>query len=781
MTSGLDRSHLTVCLPRPLTSFIGREREVATVVDHLRRDDVRLLTLTGPGGVGKTRLAIQVAQAVAADFPDGVWFVALASVHDPTLVASTISHTLRIEGTGSRPTANGISAYLTQRHAMLILDNFEHVLEAGPLITDLLAACPTLTVLVTSRAVLRLSGEHDMVVPPLASVDPERLPPLGRLGEAEAVRLFRERASAANPDFVLTDANIADVATLCIRLDGLPLAIELAAARVRALSPQAMLRLLDQRLRLLTGGARDQPTRLRSLRDTIAWSYDLLTPEEQVLFRRLAVFVGGCTVAAAEAVVSGPDDDALDPFENIVSLVDKSLLRQETGVDGEPRFTMLETIREFALEQLAVHGEETATRKRHAAYYLALAEQAAPDPPGGRMLEQWLWVLEAEHPNLRAVLTWLAEQGEPETCLRLACFLGQFWFHHMHLSEGRRWVEQALAQADAASADLRAEALWRAGLLANYQGDEERAISLLEGGLALSRELGDTWVTPLGLLMLGIVAEDQGRYAQAAPLLEEARTVAEQLGHQFVTPYALGHLAVVAYGQGDWSRALALGEEALHLAHAREDSWAAGVALRCLALTASERGDFMGAASHLIETLAVDLAQGYRESIMKDYAYFAVLAAGRGQMNEACQLFGASEALLEAFGGALALPESATYARAASAARTVLGDDAFAAVWAAGRALSLEEAATVARAVAAAAMMPNPTTSPPDVATRHGLTPREFEVLRLVAAGRSNAQIAHTLSISPRTVTTHLTKIFTKLRVSSRTGAVAAARRRNLV
>jgi predicted ATPase/DNA-binding CsgD family transcriptional regulator len=648
-------------------------------------------------------------------------------------------------------------------------------------VTELLAACPALNILVTSRSTLRLSGEHDVSVPPLASLDPERLPPLGRLREAEDIRLFVERATAANAAFVLTDANAIDVVTLCARLDGLPLAIELAAARVRALPPREMLQRLDQRLRFLTGGSRDQPTRLRSLRDAVAWSYDLLTAPEQVLFRRLAVFVGGCTLEAAEAVASGPDDVGLNLLEDIASLVDKSLLRQETGTDGEARYLMLETVREYGLEQLAAHDEEKPTRHRHATYYLALAGRAAPDPPGGRMLEQWLWVLEVDHPNLRSALAWLTEHGETLSCLRLACFLGQFWFQHGHLSEGRRWVEQALARADEAPADLRAEALWRAGQLANYQGDAERAISLLEAGVGLSQELGGTWVTPFGLLMLGIVAEDQGRYADAVPLLEEARTVAEQSENPSAIAYALGHLAVVAYGQGDLSRAVAVGEEALCVARSRGDTWAAGIALRCLALAACECGDLAGAAPHLIDALAIDFGQGNRNEIADDYASFAVLAAERGLMDEVSRLLGAAEALRTTVGAASALPEQATYERAGVVARSALGDDAFASAWASGRALSLEEAVTVAHDVAAAATSLDPAANPPDPTARHGLTPRERDVLRLVAAGRSNAQIAEILFISPRTVSTHLTSTFSKLGVGSRTEAVAAAHRLHLV
>jgi non-specific serine/threonine protein kinase len=773
-----ERPIPSVNLPRPLTSFIGREREIAQVVERLRQPEVRLLTLTGPGGVGKTRLAIRVAETIAAEFPDGVWFVPLAPVHDPDLIGAMVARALEVQETVERPIAERIAAFLATKLGLLVLDNFEHILEAGPLLTDLLAACPALTILVTSRTVLRLSGEYDIAVPPLSL--PSRAESQVLLDSSEAVRLFVERATAANAEFVFTEANAADVATLCARLDGLPLAIELAAARVRTLPPQAMLRRLDQRFRLLAGGARDQPVRLRSMRDAIGWSYDLLSPEEQSLFRRLAVFVGGFTLEAAEAIGASEGDPAVDVLEGITSLLDKSLLRQEVGLDGEPRYGMLETVRDFGLERLTASGEEGASRRRHAGYCLALARRAAPDPPGGRMLEQCLWVLEAEHPNLRAALTWLAEHGETEACLRLACCLGQFWFQHGHLSEGRQWVEQALARADEAPAELRAEGLWRAGMLAHYQGDEEQAVSLLEAGLALSRELGGTWVTPFGLLMLGTVAEDQGRYAEAAPLLQEALAVAEQLGHPSVTAFALGHLAAVTYGRGDLSRAAAVGEEALRCARARDDTWAAGVALWYLAMIACEQGDFAGAAPYLIDALAVDLAEGNRFSIVNAFASFAVLATGIGQMAAAARLLGAAAALREAVGRALALPERATYARAKATALAALGDEAFAAAWEAGRALSEEEAAALVRDVAAAATSGS-SRNQRGVVTQHSLTPREMEILRLVAAGRSNREIADALFISVPTVKRHLTNVLAKLDLPSRSAATAYAHTHHLV
>jgi predicted ATPase/DNA-binding CsgD family transcriptional regulator len=780
MPPSLDRSPLTVHLPQPLTSFVGREREVAAVIDLLHRNNVRLLTLTGPGGVGKTRLAIQVAQVEAVDFPDGVWFVPLAPIRDPTLVASTIARTVGIAETAGRSSEEGLAAFFAGRHALLVLDNFEHVLDAAPVVTELLTACPALKALVTSRAVLRLSAEHHLVVPPLASVEPTRPLLVPQVREAEAVRLFEARASAASGAFVLTDANASEVAALCTRLDGLPLAIELAAARIRALPPSEMLQRLDQRLRFLTGGARDQPLRFRSLRDAIAWSYDLLTPEEQLVFRRMAIFVGGCTVAAAEAVVGGRDNDALDAFETIASLIDKSLLHQEMGADGKTRYLMLETIREYGLEQVATCGEEERMRRRHAAYYLALAEHAAPEPPGPSGVA-WLPLLEAEHPNLRAALTWLGEHGEAQEFVRLASALWQLWYQHGHFREGRLWLERAMECANDVPPSLSAALLYKAGTLAHYQGDEARAVALLEEGLALSRELEGTWATPYGLMALGLVTVDQGHYAEAVPLLEEALPIFEEMGYQSGAALTLGHLAVAAYGQGDWARAAAVGEEALQLARRLEDTWAAGLARWFLGLTACEHGAYAEAARCFSENLDVDLTEGYREAIADGFACFAVLAVEIGQMESAARLLGVAAALREMIGAVLALPERATYERATTMARAALEEDAFAAAWAAGQALSLEEATMLTRDVADVATSVTASASPADPVVGPGLTPRELEVLRLLAAGHSNAQIADVLFISPRTVSTHLTSTFNKLGVNSRTEAIAAAHHLHLV
>jgi predicted ATPase len=432
--------------------------------DLLTQDDVRLVTLTGVGGTGKTRLALQVAADLLDRFDDGAFFVDLAPLADPAFVLPTIAATLGIREAGDRSLRGSLIAYLTGKHLLLILDNFEHLLAASSVVADLLAACADLKVLATSRAPLHVRAEREFPVPPLALPDPTQLPVLNRLAEVAAVTLFVQRAQAAKPDFALTAENAAAVAALCVRLDGLPLAIELAAARIKLLPPLSLLARLERRLPVLTGGPRDLPARQRTLRDTIVWSHDLLSPEEQTLFRRQAVFAGGSTLEATEAVAN-PDGD-LDVFAVLAALVDHSLLRQSEGADGEPRFVMLETIREYGLERLA-ERDDHVIRERHAHYFLALAERLRPqiDTREGKTV---LARLDAEHPNLRAALTWAIEHTDADTGVRFGAALWKFWYVRGDLREASAWLERVFALPGTSPPGARAEALYGAGWFAEY-------------------------------------------------------------------------------------------------------------------------------------------------------------------------------------------------------------------------------------------------------------------------------------------------------------------------
>src|SRR5215204_5173059 len=471
-------------LPLQPTPLVGREKEVSEVCVLMGGDETRLLTLTGPGGIGKTRLALQAAADLLDDFSDGTFFVSLATLREAELLLPAVAETLGVRETGEQPLDETLNDYLSERRLLLLVDNFEQVLGAAPAVTQLLAGAPGMKVLATSRAPLGLYGEHEFPVPPLSMPDLKSPPPLESLTQYEAVGLFLERAQAVKPDFKVTNESAPAVAEICVRLDGLPLAIELAAARIKMLPPKAMLKRLGSRLKLLTGGARDLPERQRTLRATIEWSHALLDEGEQVLFGRLAVFSGGRTLEAIEAICDAEGDLPVEVFDGVSSLLDKSLLRQEEGPNGEPRFVMLETVHEFAREKLGESAEAEEIRRAHAQYFLTLAEEAHPELKGPDQLE-WLERLEAEQDNMRAALSWALERKVAEVALRLGGALGWFWSVRGYHSEGRRWLEEALALDGRGSPEVRAMALAGAAVLAEEQGDLDRAQEACQEGLEL--------------------------------------------------------------------------------------------------------------------------------------------------------------------------------------------------------------------------------------------------------------------------------------------------------
>jgi predicted ATPase/transcriptional regulator with XRE-family HTH domain len=593
-------------IPSPHTAFIGREKEVAAACSLLRGSDVRLLNMTGPPGIGKTRLGLRVAEELIGDFDDGVFFVALAPIRDPDLVIPFIARTLSLRETGGELLIESLNRYLGDKRILLLLDNFEQVMQAAPQVGDLLTSAPWLKVLVTSREILHIYGEYEFQVPPLTLPVMRYLPPVERLMEYEAIRLFTERAMAVRPDFTLTAENAPAVVEICKRLDKVPLAIELAAARARTLPPLEIVRRLDSNLELLTGGARDLPPRQRALRSAIDWSYDLLNEGERQLFRRISIFVGGCSQQAAEAVCAGQtmDDgrefasssmDDISIAADLESLIDKSLLRREE-INGDERsggrFSMLETIREYAWGRLVGRGEDTAMRRRYANYYVALAEQAKADMKGPQQLS-WLDQLEAEHNNLRAVLGWALDAGHAEIALGLGGTLWRFWLTHGHLTEGRKWLLSALEpelrkpEREAESPNgipisVLANALNGAGNLACACGDFVSAQPLYERSLAIRRKQGDKTGIANSLNNLALTAHSRCDYARVKSLHEESLTIKRELGDKWGIASSLGNLGIVANDQGDYPLARALHEESLELR--RELGDRLGVALSLINL-----------------------------------------------------------------------------------------------------------------------------------------------------------------------------------------------------
>jgi predicted ATPase/DNA-binding XRE family transcriptional regulator len=625
-------------VPAPITRLIGREAAVAEIADRLLQDGIRLLTLTGPPGIGKTSLATQVGWQLLARFPDGVFFVPLAPTADPASVPATIAHTLGLLDQGDRPVLETLAKRLNDKQTLLLLDNFEQVVEAAPAVSYLLERCPQLSVLVTSRAALHVRGERQFPVPSLDLPDLQALPSTELLARNPAVALFVERAQAVKPGFVLTEDNAPAVATICVHLDGLPLAIELAAARVRLLSPHEIQARLDSRLTLLTGGPRDLPARQQTLRGAIDWSYRLLDNQEQILFARLGVFVGGCTFSAAEATCNAQGDLGVHLLDRIESLLDKSLLRQEPDAGGESRYTMLEMVREYALGRLEDAGRTDEIRRLHAEYFLALAE-AADAQLRGPDHALWLERLDREHDNLRAALSWTEQVGEIELGLRLAGALGWFWELRGYVVEGRARLTSLLSREEAQKRTAaRAKALNAAGRLAQWGPGLARP--LLEESLEIAREIGDKWLALVALHNLGNVAQTQGDIAAARHFHEESLATARETNEKWGIAWGLMGVGHVALDEGDYPAARRAFEESLAVRTQMNDKWGIARSLNELGDVARLQGDYIAARSFYEKSIHIHRELGHKGFMDHGLSGLANVELHLGDYERTVELFG---------------------------------------------------------------------------------------------------------------------------------------------
>jgi predicted ATPase/DNA-binding SARP family transcriptional activator/DNA-binding CsgD family transcriptional regulator len=757
-------------LPVPRTSFVDRQRELTEIKRTL--DMTRLLTLTGASGSGKTRLALTAATNLAAAHPDGVWFVELAGLSEPDLVPQAIADGVGAREQPGRPITDTITQHLLEKRGLLVLDNCEHLVDAVAHLVDfLLSSCPHLRILATSREPLGVEGEVLFSVLPLPV--PAGLPAdLSKVGGNDSVRLFVERARLRLPSFLLTQENARPVVAVCRRLEGLPLAIELAAARMGTLATDQMAQRLEDSLGLLSAGPRTVPPRQRTMRAAIEWSYGLLSEPEKEMFKRLSVFAGGFTLEAAEVVCPGGVIEEGEVLNLVSGLVDKSLVVAETSAEGQVRYRMLEPVRQYARERLQEGGEAEAVLRRHAAFFLTLAERAEPELKGSRQ-EAWLERLEAEHDNFRAALSWALRRGEAELGLRLSATLVEFWHLHVHHNEARRWLEEALTK-EGAPPSVRVKALERAGFLAWEQGDYERAMALGEEALGLARRLGDEASAAAALFNLGSVAMSRMEADRASTLLEEAVALWRASGNEWGLAHALYMLGLVAIVQRDHDRAMARHQESLALARKAGNEVGIMQALGLGGLTALLRGDHRQADALNKATMEMSRRLGIGHYVTGCLASLGASAGLQGRSVRAARLWAAADSLREAMGISRMPAELAFYEPYIDAVRAKLSEADWERACQEGRAMDMEGAIEYALTEEEHPPPKPLTPEEPPAGTKTGnLTRREEEVAILISQGFTNRQIATELSISEYTVANHVARILRKLGLGSRSQLTA--------